>query len=51
MRALGGVKLLILDDWGSSRSVPSTITICVEDRYGRGATLIPASSLRTAGME
>ena len=23
MRALGGVKLLILDDWGSSRSGPS----------------------------
>jgi DNA replication protein DnaC len=28
MRALGGVKLLILDDWG------------LEERYGRGATLI-----------
>jgi hypothetical protein len=28
MRALGGVKLLILDDWVSSRSGPSSATTC-----------------------
>ena len=31
MRALGGVKLLILDDWGFERSVPSSVTTCWRD--------------------
>ena len=43
MRAFGGVKLLILDDWGfeplSSEQRHDLLEI-VEDRYGRGATLI-----------
>lgn len=43
MRALGGVKLLILDDWGleplASEQRRDLLEI-VEDRYGRGATLI-----------
>jgi DNA replication protein DnaC len=43
MRALGGVKLLILDDWGleplASDQRRDLLEI-VEDRYGRGATLI-----------
>ena len=43
MRALGGVKLLILDDWGLEPLGPEQrhdrLEI-VEDRYGRGATLI-----------
>ena len=43
MRALGGVKLLILDDWGleplGSEQRHDMLEI-VEDRYGRGATLI-----------
>jgi hypothetical protein len=43
MRALGGVKLLILDDWGSRAAWPEQrhdMLEIVEDRYGRGATLI-----------
>jgi DNA replication protein DnaC len=43
MRALGGVKLLILDDWGleplGSEQRRDLLEI-VEERYGRGATLI-----------
>ena len=43
MRALGGVKLLILDDWGleplGAEQRHDMLEI-VEDRYGRGATLI-----------
>jgi DNA replication protein DnaC len=43
MRALGGVKLLILDDWGleplTAEQRHDMLEI-VEDRYGRGATLI-----------
>ena len=43
MRALGGVKLLILDDWGLEPLAPEQrhdMLEIVEDRYGRGATLI-----------
>ena len=43
MRALGGVKLLILDDWGFEPLSPEQrhdLLEIVEDRYGRGATLI-----------
>src|SRR5689334_13467567 len=43
MRALGGVKLLILDDWGLAPLGPEQrhdMLEIVEDRYGRGATLI-----------
>lgn len=43
MRALGGVKLLILDDWGLELLGPEQrrdMLEIVEDRYGRGATLI-----------
>src|ERR1700756_1803337 len=43
MRALGGVKLLILDDWGFEPLSPEErhdLLEIVEDRYGRGATLI-----------
>ncbi|MGQ0664181.1 MAG: IS21-like element helper ATPase IstB [Pseudomonadota bacterium] len=43
MRALGGVKLLILDDWGLEPLAPDQrhdLLEIVEDRYGRGATLI-----------
>src|SRR5262249_7060721 len=43
MRALGGVKLLILDDWGLEPLGPAQrhdMLEIVEDRYGRGATLI-----------
>ena len=43
MRALGGVKLLILDDWGLRALGPEQrhdMLEIVEDRYGRGATLI-----------
>ena len=43
MRALDGVKLLILDDWGLAPLRPEqrhTMLEIVEDRYGRGATLI-----------
>jgi DNA replication protein DnaC len=43
MRALGGVKLLILDDWGLQAFAAEQrhdILEIVEDRYGRGATLI-----------
>jgi DNA replication protein DnaC len=43
MRALGGVKLLILDDWGLKPLGPEErhdMLEIVEDRYGRGATLI-----------
>jgi DNA replication protein DnaC len=43
MRALGGVKLLILDDWGLEPLGPEQrrdLLELVEDRYGRGATLI-----------
>jgi DNA replication protein DnaC len=43
MRALGGVKLLILDDWGLEPLGPEQrrdLLEIIEDRYGRGATLI-----------
>src|SRR3954467_15645873 len=43
MRALGGIKLLILDDWGLEPLGPEQrhdMLEIVEDRYGRGATLI-----------
>jgi DNA replication protein DnaC len=43
MRALGGVKLLILDDWGLEPLSPEQrhdLLEIMEDRYGRGATLI-----------
>ena len=43
MRALGGVKLLILDDWGLEPLGPEQrhdMLEIVEDRYSRGATLI-----------
>jgi DNA replication protein DnaC len=40
MRALGGVKLLILDDWGLGPEQRRDMLEIVEDRYGRGATLI-----------
>ncbi len=43
MRALGGVKLLILDDWGLEPPGPEQrhdMLEIVEDRYGRGATPI-----------
>ena len=43
MRALGGVKLLILDDWGLEPLAAEQrhdLLEIVEDRYGRGATLI-----------
>jgi DNA replication protein DnaC len=42
-RALGGVKLLILDDWGVEPLGPEQrhdLLEIVEDRYGGGATLI-----------
>jgi DNA replication protein DnaC len=43
MRALGGVKLLILDDWGLEPlgvEQRHDLLEIVEERYGRGATLI-----------
>ena len=43
MRALGGVKLLILDNWGLEPLGPEQrrdLLEIVEERYGRGATLI-----------
>jgi DNA replication protein DnaC len=43
MRALGGIKLLILDDWGLEPLGPEQrhdMLEIVEDRYGRGATPI-----------
>lgn len=43
MRALGGVKLLILDDWGLEPLAPEQrrdLLEIVEERYGRGATMI-----------
>jgi len=43
MRALGGVRLLILDDWGLEPLGPEQrrdLLEIVEDRSGRGATLI-----------
>ena len=43
MRALGGVKLLILDDWGLQTLTAEQrhdLLEIVEDRYGRGATMI-----------
>jgi DNA replication protein DnaC len=43
MRALGGTKLLILDDWGLEPLGPDErrdLLNIVEDRYGRGSTLI-----------
>ena len=43
MRALGGVKLLILDDWGLEPLGPEQrrdLLEIVKERYGRGATLI-----------
>ncbi len=42
-RALGGVKLLTLDDWGLEPLGPEQrhdLLEIVEDRYGRGATVI-----------
>ena len=47
MRALGGVKLLILDDWGLEPLGPEQrhdMLEIVEDRYGRGATLITSQT-------
>ena len=43
MRAITGVKLLILDDWGLEPLGPEQrrdLLEIVEERYGRGATLI-----------
>jgi DNA replication protein DnaC len=43
MRAIGGVKLLILDDWGLEPLGPEQrhdLLEIIEERYGRGATLI-----------
>jgi hypothetical protein len=43
MRALGGVKLLILDDWGLELFGPEQrrdLLEIAEERHGRGATLI-----------
>ena len=43
MRALGGVKLPILDDWGlepMGAGQRRDLLEIVEERYGRGATLI-----------
>ncbi len=43
MRALGGVKLLILDDWGLepfNAAQRHDLMEILEERYGRGATLI-----------
>ena len=43
MRALGGVKLLILDDWGLEPLGPEQrhdLLEIAEERCGRGATLI-----------
>jgi DNA replication protein DnaC len=43
MRALGGVRLLILDDWGLEPLGPDQrrdLLEVVEERYGRGATLV-----------
>jgi DNA replication protein DnaC len=43
MRALGGVKLLILDDWGLEplgTEQRRDLFEIVEERYGRGATMI-----------
>lgn len=43
MRALGGVKLLILDDWGlepMGAGQRRDLLEIVEERYGRGATLV-----------
>jgi DNA replication protein DnaC len=43
MRALGGVRLLILDDWGLEPLGPEQrrdLLEIVEERYSRGATLI-----------
>ena len=43
MRAIGGVKLLILDDWGLEPLTAEQrhdLLEIVEDRYGRGATLV-----------
>ena len=43
MRAIAGVKLLILDDWGLVPLGPEQrrdLLEIVEERYGRGATLI-----------
>ena len=53
MRALGGVKLLILDDWGLEPLTAEQrhdLLEIVEDRYGRGATLITSQPQWTAGM-
>ena len=43
MRALGGVKLLVLDDWGLeplNAQQRHDLMEILEERYGRGATLI-----------
>jgi DNA replication protein DnaC len=52
MRALGGVKFLILDDWSLEPLGPEQrrdMLEIVEDRYGRGATLITSQIPSTAG--
>jgi DNA replication protein DnaC len=54
MRALGGVKLLILDDWGLEPLGPEQrhdMLEIVEERYGRGATLITSQIPSTAGND
>jgi DNA replication protein DnaC len=43
MRALGGVKLLILDDWGLEPLGPEQrrdLLEILEERYGRAATVV-----------
>ena len=43
MRALGGVDLLILDDWGLApldAQQRHDLLEIIEERYGRGATLV-----------
>jgi DNA replication protein DnaC len=41
MRAIGGVKLLILDDWGSSPWPPSSATTCSKSSRSATATAPP----------
>ena len=48
MRALGGVKLLILDDWGLEPLGPEQrrdLLEIVEDRYGRGSSTLITSQV------
>jgi DNA replication protein DnaC len=43
MRALGGVNLLVLDDWGPETLTPEQrrdLLEILEERYGRGSTII-----------